>query len=458
MSRLRQLLFSLWFCCLIGYAWQILEDIITMLFLICLFPFILRYSFPFTFLFILFSYFRLHEAFPILLPYKIPEFLAICSLVGLSWKLWSSPENIRWQRLHTLYLYFTLWVAFCIPFATNYDLAYDRYVDVFIKIFIMTFAISWIPSEIKQIQRIPLYLFFCSGLICSVVIYNRINHIGLIEGTRVTISRHLGSVLGDPNDLALILQVPLCFSLVYLFSRKTKWQRVGMLLITASLITSTLLTQSRGGLLSLGAAIFMVILIRVEHKIRAFTITGIGSIGVVLFSGLGARLFRSEEQGLGESAMGRLYAWEAAWKMAVENPITGVGMNNFYNNYYRFTLHWDGKNHAVHSTWFEILSESGFVGFILFVLLIYGAIVQSRRLVQRLHAQNDTLLLPLAQSIWISYIALAIGGTFLTQGFTWPIYILLGLLLALERLVQQKDIAHASAFEKTSAVQHTPKI
>ncbi|GAM66229.1 membrane protein sypL [Vibrio sp. JCM 19236] len=35
--------------------------------------------------------------------------------------------------------------------------------------------------------------------------------------------------------------------------------------------------------------------------------------------------------------MGRLYAWEAATKMAVDNPFTGVGLNNFYVNYFFYT-------------------------------------------------------------------------------------------------------------------------
>lgn len=47
--------------------------------------------------------------------------------------------------------------------------------------------------------------------------------------------------------------------------------------------------------------------------------------------------------------MGRLYAWDAAFGMAIDNPMTGVGIDNFYSNYYYYSQHWDGLNHAVHS-------------------------------------------------------------------------------------------------------------
>lgn len=448
MGRIRQVLFALWFCALITYGWFNLQNTALMASLAFMLPVIFRYTFFFVFAFVLFSFFRIHEAFPALMPYDIPELLAIASLLGLSWKMWSSPKTFKWHRLHTLYFYFVGWIALTIPFATNIPLAYGYYTNVFIKIIIMTFAISWIPSELKQILRVPSYLFLCSALICSVAIYNRINGIGLVEGTRVTIGRDIGSLLGDPNDLALILQVPLCFAMLHsLEGSKTK--RFITIIITLMLIGTTLITQSRGGLLSMSTATVMVIYLKAKRKILAFSIMGSLGFLMVLAMGIGDRLLRSNEQGIGESAMGRLYAWEAAWKMALSNPLTGVGMDNFYNNYYLFTPHWDGKNHAVHSTWFEVLSETGFIGFTLFAILLYGVLVQSRRLVRRLQAQDNKAAITFAESIWVSYIALSISSTFLTQAFTWPLYILLGLLLALERLIPESDQTYAEDLKET---------
>ena len=51
---------------------------------------------------------------------------------------------------------------------------------------------------------------------------------------------------------------------------------------------------------------------------------------------------------------GGFYAWEAAVGMAIDRPLTGVGLDNFYYNYYFYSPHWDGLNHAVHSTWFGV--------------------------------------------------------------------------------------------------------
>lgn len=56
-------------------------------------------------------------------------------------------------------------------------------------------------------------------LVALVALYNKASGIGLVEGTRVTIGRELGSVLGDPNDLALVLLFPAGFSLSLLLNQ-----------------------------------------------------------------------------------------------------------------------------------------------------------------------------------------------------------------------------------------------
>ncbi|MDA1378987.1 hypothetical protein PCI56_02885 [Plesiomonas shigelloides subsp. oncorhynchi] len=95
-------------------------------------------------------------------------------------------------------------------------------------------------------------------------LYNKSAGIGLVEETRVTIGRELGSVLGDPNDLALVLLFPAGFSLASaLESRAGKWDR---LLGFAGFIVNLLAivaTQSRGGLLGI-CAVMGILLIGVS--------------------------------------------------------------------------------------------------------------------------------------------------------------------------------------------------
>jgi O-antigen ligase len=147
------------------------------------------------------------------------------------------------------------------------------------------------------------------------------------------------------------------------------------------------------------------------------------------------------EQGIDESAMGRLYAWEAAWNMALENPVFGVGISNFIYNYFYYSTHWDGRNHAVHSTWFGVLAESGFIGLVLFISLIVSSLALSLKMLNNINESECTpgirVVLNAAPAGIIGFI---VSGTFLTQGFVWPIYLQIALVIALNRyLLSRKN-------------------
>ena len=168
-------------------------------------------------------------------------------------------------------------------------------------------------------------------------------------------------------------------------------------------------------------------------------------LAMVAFAGIADRQSGgSHEGGVDESAMGRIYAWQAAINMAIHNPLTGVGVNNFVVNYYFYSPHWDGKNHAVHSTWFQVLGETGVVGICIFVLVI-ACIYRSLNRVFLINTQlNDEKIDVNAKALKGGLIGFMVSGTFLTQAFTWPIYIILALTIALEKLVidRQRENAH----------------
>ncbi len=396
-------------------------------------PLIIKNAYHVCVWFVFFSYFRLHEAIPTLMAFKIPQLLAIASLAGLGWQLWLTRDRLVWHRVHTILSIFSFWVLVSCFMATNKGLAFGSFNGTYIKIIIMVFAISWLPTHYEQLRRFPFWLLACGILISLIALDNKAKGIGLVEGTRVTIGRDFGSMLGDPNDLALVLQFPVSFALAYCFFG-SKLRRVLSAACFIVLVLGVLATQSRGGLLGIAAGVFTMTLIRSRNLILP-GIMGVMSLGIlVVAAGISDRSSGgAAEEGVDASAMGRVYAWVAAFRMAVANPFTGVGLNNFFVNYYFYSPHWDGKNHAVHSTWFQVMGEIGFLGLALFVLLLVSSLKVSYQLLKRLKGH---VLQPFSEGLWLGTISFCVGGTFLTQGFTWPLYILIGLLVALDRLTQ----------------------
>lgn len=395
---------------------------------------ILKRGFLLCIWFILFSYFRLHEVIPQLEPFKIPEVLAISSLIVLIWQIFFNFRQLKWHPLHAFLIYFTLWVMFSCIFTSNRTESLDLLTGNFLKVVAMVFTISLLPTNIIQLKRIPILLYMCGLLVASVALYNKYHGIGLVEITRVTIGREYGSMLGDPNDLSLVLLFPLSFSAVYMFHGQKPF-RVLSGLISFTLLAGIYVTESRGGQLGVISVAFTSFIFRTKNIIVPIIISGFVLILLFIGAGVENRLAASAGAGeIDESAMGRLHAWAAAFRMAIDHPFTGVGLGNFYNNYYFYSEFWDGKNHAVHSSWLEILAENGFVGLFLFLILLINAFKLSYRLLSRL---KNGEYQPLSEGLWIGLISFSVSGTFLTQGMTWPFYILLSLLIATDHLTRK---------------------
>ena len=88
----------------------------------------------------------------------------------------------------------------------------------------------------------------------------------------------------------------------------------------------------------------------------------------------------------------------------------------------------------MHSTWFGVLAETGFVGLIVFIYMITVMVrsaLHSLSLLQQQIDQVPPAVFASAQAIFAGLIGTIISGTFLTQGFTWPIYILVALVAAM---------------------------
>jgi len=248
-------------------------------------------------------------------------------------------------------------------------------------------------------------------------------------------------MLGDPNDLSLVLMFPLAFAISFATTKNIGFSRILGLACLVLALSAVIATQSRGGLLG-SIAVFGIFGLRLIRSKALLLVIGIVAMAV-LFAAAGISDRQSggaAEEGIDASAMGRLYAWEAAFKMALDNPLTGVGLTNFYANYFFYSSHWDGLNHAVHSTWFGVLAETGFLGLAVFIGIIVSLIKTSRKTLSILDSNPDSVspyLTATALAVYAGIIGTIVSGTFLTQGFTWPIYILAALCIAISRITQK---------------------
>ena len=412
---------------------------------IALLPLLLVISLQIPFLlclaFIAFSFFRIHEAFPILYPLHIPQLLAIATLGSLLINLSIKRIKIFWTRELALFSFFFVLVTIGALLATNTEASMRSFTQSYIKISAMVFAISWLLCREPQFRLLIATMAGCGICIALVALYNKANGLEIVEGSRVTIGRSIGSMLGDPNDLSLVLLFPASFALALMLTPgfSKLWKLLGItcfLTVCAAIIA----TQSRGGILGICAVSGIFAWHRIQNKALLLFLGGLLLMLLLMFAGVSERASGgAHEAGIDESAMGRIFAWQAAMGMAIHYPLTGVGLNNFIYNYFEFSPHWDGRNHAVHSTWFGVMAETGLLGFLTFIAMIALIARISIRCVrlyspkELTNSYNPTLY-ACAQSIQAGLAGFCVSGTFLTMGFTWPVYILLALAVALSQV------------------------
>ena len=395
--------------------------------------------------FVAFSYFRLHEAFPLLYPLHIPELAGLGAMTATVLHvsvMRSAPPN--WPRELKLFLAFFGLVSVGTLVAVVPEVAMAYWSDIFVKIAIMTFAIAWLARTADDFAAVNRLFIVCGLLVASAAIYNYVNGIDLVGTGRVTIGRELKSALGDPNDLAFILLLPLSFAAAQLVHRSDAKNTLWAALIAPVIVVAIVATQSRGGLI--GA---MVVIMVIGHRVlrnKWLLWSGCGALVLVLYiaMGIGQRHdMGGMRGGVDESSYGRLYGWSVATEMALKRPLTGVGLDNFVAAYDDYRKGFDNADHTIHSTWFAVLAEVGFPGLFIFIALVATCFKRVWMCTARLAAGPGNLILRAsALSLTAGLAGVCAGGTFLNQAFTWPLYIIVALIAALANLIA-KDTSSA---------------
>jgi O-antigen ligase len=395
--------------------------------------------------FVIFSFFRIHEAFPQLGPLHIPQLLAAPTLMVLVWHVAVKRSiELFWTPQLTKFAIFFVLVTLGVPLAVNKPTSFAYYLATYWKIAVMTLAIAWLTRKPRDFS-LAAHAFVLAGVaIGCVALYNKSNGIGLVEGTRVTIGRDIQSVLGDPNDLSLVLAFPLSFA-VSLIDRRTSWlSALFGLVSTVTIAAAIIATQSRGGLLGMLTVMAVFASRRVKNKAALLVIGGGAAMLLFAVAGISGRSSggAAESGAIDESSMGRIYAWGAAWHMALTHPFNGVGLDNFVSNYYAYTEHWDGHNHAVHSTWFNVMAETGFPGIGVFITMIVSVARSAYNSTLKLEASAAAMpARAMGIAVFSGTCAFCVSGTFLTQGFTWPVYVLLALGAAVSNFAKREEEA-----------------
>lgn len=248
----------------------------------------------------------------------------------------------------------------------------------------------------------------------------------------------------DVNEFALVLLMTLPFVIFFATSEKNSKIRMGFWALAVFMAVAILMTRSRGAFLTTGIIIGILLIRGRGLSLKARILPPI--MLVVGFSFLPAdvtdrlsTLFNPSEDYNATDEEGRIEIWKRGLGYLGDNPVFGVGANNFpiaeATLSPRAQAGFVERGFVTHNSFLQVASETGVPGGSLFIFMIVAALWRLRRLSQLYkrrkdpESQNYVVLCDMAQLSLISYCA---AGFFLSMGYSVYLFALIAIVAGIE--------------------------
>jgi len=372
-----------------------------------------------------------------------------------------------------LFFLFICWASLAMQTGVT-EYSWDN-LQVLLRIIAMTIIIA---ALLNTTERLRLYIF--SILVFAGLLNAYYGFGGILAGS--TNIAGPGRI-GDNNGFAVMLNTCLPFIYYAGLQIKHRFGRHFTKLVFVGNIIAIMLTFSRGGFVTLIFTL-TVLFSKFKNKVLVFSVGLIMVISIMLFMPLYStpkyEYFEEATQGneqealgiqkvfkqyierietLGQdkeeigSAISRMHFWNVAFIMANENPFLGVGWGRyktFYNDY--DTAYGEfGYNRAVHSNPLKVLSEMGYIGFFVYILIFLACLTATKRTRKSMLSCPNLALrkefLDYTKMLRLSMLVYFIGSLFVTtinQEIFWAI---ITISIALDKISQQ--IAHNTTIKES---------
>jgi len=356
--------------------------------------------------------------------------------------------SVMLMGLFTVHMTITTMLAF------NPELSWVKWNWVF-KGFVMTFVTLCLFQEATRLRSLYMVPAICLGLwgLKSALYVVRTGGGSRVYGPEF-------SFFGDNNEfgLAVCMALPLMFYLAR--DEKRLWVKRLLRLLFAASIVAVLFTYSRGAFLGL-MTVLTVLVWRSPWRMRFGAVVLVaGLIAVPLApQRLKDRISSIQAQESAEtrdgSVAGRIEAWTTSWHVATTHPFAGEGFralwnDDIWNEYYGYMTY--GAVRDVHSLYFEVMSEHGFVGFGLYIAIMVSALLSLARVRRRWKGHPEYgHLAHYAEMNQVALYPFMVAGAFLSFAYFDFYFLLVGTSVLLRVLSVRAEEAVAAVAPVASA-------
>ena len=259
------------------------------------------------------------------------------------------------------------------------------------------------------------------------------------------------NIFENPNDLAALTLPMLALCIGLLQTERGKWVRIAATIGTVLLPVIIFFTQSRGGILAL-LLFGSLVLLRKRRQGRMLAMTAAAATFVAIavpssvWTRLGGLKGVVDTENLGAvdpygSAEQRYEIWKVGAAIAADNLLFGTGPDTYpvahsrYARTSRFNPTARGLRDT-HSTYLNVLAESGVIGFILFMGMLGSVFLEGWRVMQRLRRHNPEAETQI-RTLLIGLVAFLQASVFATTQHVAFLYLYLAIICVYLRLAPQ---------------------
>jgi len=315
----------------------------------------------------------IHPFWAVLLYYTLsvlrPQFL---------WE-WSLPMEVRWSLIAAMLVFATLllnlhrfltraWlnpiVGLLLAFGTLLLLgvltAYKpniamSYGTEYAKILLMAVLACMLINQVWQVKTIGFMLFAVLGYSAW-----EINSLYFFQSGRLDVFHH-GFAGLDNNGAGLMLAMGLPFAYAVAFQKWQGWRKwlpLAALPVGVAMLHAVMMTYSRGAMLACAVGIGWVLMRhRPRHQTFGLAIALVLVLPVLAGPEIRAEFLSTRNFQEDASAQARFDSWSAAWTIATEHPLLGMGIRN--SGLYSAAYGADIRGRTIHNQYLQIAADSG---------------------------------------------------------------------------------------------------
>lgn len=242
------------------------------------------------------------------------------------------------------------------------------------------------------------------------------------------------------SALAVLVCLPMLFYLFELY-KNNKLLKVGLLGLIFTNILFILGSDSRGGFLGL-SALAMYFFIKSDKKLPiAFLGIVIGGIALsILDASWFDRMQTIQNADQDSSFMSRVISWKLSTILALQRPLFGGGFDAIIHpatwnmlvldfntlSFISSPMPSEKDLHVAHSIYFQVLGDQGFLGFIIYFSIMFGAFKASRKIYKNKACSVEVVTF--AKYMSLSFLAFLVAGAALNVAYNEIIIMLVAVL------------------------------